>query len=256
MHLQFKPGTDVALLNAMLHIIITEGLTDEQYIAGVHRGLRGAEGQRSTTSRRRRWRRSAASPARNAARGRAASTRAPKASIIFWGMGISQHVHGTDNARCLIALALVTGQVGRPGTGLHPLRGQNNVQGASDAGLIPMFFPDYQPVEPRRSARRVRGAVGADARSRARPDRGRDHERDPCRRDPRHVHHGREPGDVGPRSAARARGAGQARASRGAGPVPHRDRVPCRRDPAGLGVRRKRPAPSPTPTAGCSWRAR
>ena len=69
-----------------------------------------------------------------------------RASIIFWGMGISQHIHGTDNARCLIALALITGQVGRPGTGLHPLRGQNNVQGASDAGLIPMFLPDYQPV--------------------------------------------------------------------------------------------------------------
>jgi formate dehydrogenase major subunit len=61
-------------------------------------------------------------------------------------MGISQHVHGTDNSRCLIALALVTGQIGRPGTGLHPLRGQNNVQGASDAGLIPMMYPDYQHV--------------------------------------------------------------------------------------------------------------
>jgi formate dehydrogenase major subunit len=61
-------------------------------------------------------------------------------------MGVSQHVHGTDNARCLIALALMTGQIGRPGTGLHPLRGQNNVQGASDAGLIPMMLPDYQHV--------------------------------------------------------------------------------------------------------------
>ena len=70
-----------------------------------------------------------------------------RASIIFWGMGVSQHVHGTDNARCLIALALVTGQIGRPGTGLHPLRGQNNVQGASDAGLIPIVYPDYQRVE-------------------------------------------------------------------------------------------------------------
>jgi formate dehydrogenase major subunit len=69
-----------------------------------------------------------------------------KGSMILWGMGVSQHVHGTDNARCLIALALMTGQIGRPGTGLHPLRGQNNVQGASDAGLIPMMFPDYQPV--------------------------------------------------------------------------------------------------------------
>jgi formate dehydrogenase major subunit len=67
-------------------------------------------------------------------------------AIIFWGMGISQHVHGTDNARCLIALSMITGQVGRPGTGLHPLRGQNNVQGASDAGLIPMVYPDYQSV--------------------------------------------------------------------------------------------------------------
>ena len=67
-------------------------------------------------------------------------------AIIFWGMGISQHVHGTDNARCLISLALMSGQVGRPGTGLHPLRGQNNVQGASDAGLIPMMFPDYGRV--------------------------------------------------------------------------------------------------------------
>src|SRR5205085_8439422 len=70
-----------------------------------------------------------------------------RASMILWGMGISQHVHGTDNARCLIALALVTGQVGRPGTGLHPLRGQNNVQGASDVGLIPMMYPDYRKVD-------------------------------------------------------------------------------------------------------------
>jgi formate dehydrogenase major subunit len=62
-------------------------------------------------------------------------------------MGVSQHTHGTDNARCLIALSLITGQIGRPGTGLHPLRGQNNVQGASDAGLIPMFYPDYKSVE-------------------------------------------------------------------------------------------------------------
>ena len=66
--------------------------------------------------------------------------------MILWGMGVSQHVHGTDNARCLIALSLMTGQIGRPGTGLHPLRGQNNVQGASDAGLIPMMLPDYQHV--------------------------------------------------------------------------------------------------------------
>ena len=81
-------------------------------------------------------------------------------SIIFWGMGISQHTHGTDNARCLIALALVTGQIGRQGTGLHPLRGQNNVQGASDAGLIPMVFPDYKSVEDPAIRGTLRGVLG------------------------------------------------------------------------------------------------
>jgi formate dehydrogenase major subunit len=69
-------------------------------------------------------------------------------------------VHGTDNARCLIALALMTGQIGRPGTGLHPLRGQNNVQGASDAGLIPMMYPDYQRVDNGEAQARFEAAWG------------------------------------------------------------------------------------------------
>src|SRR5689334_3774169 len=69
------------------------------------------------------------------------------AGIIYWGMGISQHTTGTDNARCLIAMCAITGNVGRQGTGLHPLRGQNNVQGASDMGLIPMFYPDYKKAD-------------------------------------------------------------------------------------------------------------
>src|SRR5205823_14613296 len=80
--------------------------------------------------------------------------------LVFWGMGISQHTHGTDNARCLIALCLLTGSIGRPGTGLHPLRGQNNVQGASDAGLIPMMYPDYQPVNVGANRNRFESAWG------------------------------------------------------------------------------------------------
>jgi formate dehydrogenase major subunit len=144
-HLAFKPGSDVALLNAMLHTIITEGLTDQQYIAGY------TEGFEELRAKIKDFAPEAMEPVcgipadtiREVARAYAKS----RASIIFWGMGISQHVHGTDNSRCLIALALVTGQIGRPGTGLHPLRGQNNVQGASDAGLIPMVYPDYQNVE-------------------------------------------------------------------------------------------------------------
>jgi formate dehydrogenase major subunit len=88
-----------------------------------------------------------------------------KASMILWGMGVSQHVHGTDNARCLIALSLMTGQIGRPGTGLHPLRGQNNVQGASDAGLIPLAFPDYQHVSDPKARARFEKAWGVAAGS-------------------------------------------------------------------------------------------
>jgi formate dehydrogenase major subunit len=84
-----------------------------------------------------------------------------KGSMIFWGMGISQHIHGTDNARCLISLALLTGQIGKPGSGLHPLRGQNNVQGASDVGLIPMVFPDYQRVDNEAVRRKFEALWGA-----------------------------------------------------------------------------------------------
>src|SRR6202012_1669131 len=140
----FKPGSDVAMLNAMINTIITAGLPDEQYIAGYTEGYEDLKAQITGVPREKMSPNGGvpAEPLREAARPYARA----KSSIIFWGMGISQHVHGTDNARCLIALSLITGQIGRPGTGLHPLRGQNNVQGASDAGLIPMFFPDYQPV--------------------------------------------------------------------------------------------------------------
>ncbi len=143
--LNFKPGQDVALLNAMIHTIVTEDLVDTQYIQAMTEGFDALRERIEPFSP------EAMAPVcgveadtiREVARTYATSER----SIIFWGMGISQHVHGTDNARCLITLALITGQIGRPGTGLHPLRGQNNVQGASDAGLIPMVYPDYVSVE-------------------------------------------------------------------------------------------------------------
>jgi formate dehydrogenase major subunit len=143
--LQFTPGRDVALLNAMLHTIIEEGLVDVQYIQAMTEGYEAlrAKIKEFPPERMQAICGIPAETIREVARLYARSER----SIIFWGMGISQSTHGTDNARCLISLALVTGQTGRPGTGLHPLRGQNNVQGASDAGLIPMVFPDYRSVE-------------------------------------------------------------------------------------------------------------
>src|SRR5687767_4608870 len=144
-YLQFTADMDVALLNAMLYTIIDEDLYDKEFVR-----------QRTSNFEALRENVKGYSPEtmapicgidaqtiREVARAFATS----KGSMILWGMGISQHVHGTDNARCLIALTMLTGQVGRPGTGLHPLRGQNNVQGASDAGLIPMVYPDYQRVD-------------------------------------------------------------------------------------------------------------
>jgi formate dehydrogenase major subunit len=144
-YLQFKPDTDVALLNAMMHTIIEEGLTAESFIADRTSGFEALKSNVAAYSP------EAMAPVcgidaamiRKVARLFAQA----RASMILWGMGISQHVHGTDNARCLIALTMLTGQVGRPGTGLHPLRGQNNVQGASDVGLIPMMYPDYSRVD-------------------------------------------------------------------------------------------------------------
>jgi formate dehydrogenase major subunit len=151
-YLQFKPDTDVALLNAMLHVIVEEGLADEAFIRD------RTSGYDALVENVKKFSPEAMAPIcgidaetiREVTRLYATS----KGSMILWGMGISQHIHGTDNARCLIALALSTGQIGKPGSGLHPLRGQNNVQGASDSGLIPMFYPDYQRVGASKSRER------------------------------------------------------------------------------------------------------
>ena len=142
--LRFRPGTDVSMLNAIMHVIVEEELYDRQYIDGFTENWDAMKAHLADFP-----------PEKMAEvcgidagtlRAVAREFANAKAGMIFWGMGISQHIHGTDNSRCLISLALMCGHVGRPGSGLHPLRGQNNVQGASDAGLIPMFLPDYQTV--------------------------------------------------------------------------------------------------------------
>ena len=144
-YLQFKPDTDVALLNAIMKSIVDQELIDQKFIDERTTDFDALKSHLDDFTPEK------MSPIcgidadiiNEVARIYASSP----ASIIFWGMGVSQHIHGTDNARALISLALMTGQVGRPGTGLHPLRGQNNVQGASDSGLIPMVYPDYQRVD-------------------------------------------------------------------------------------------------------------
>ena len=147
--LQFKADTDVAMLNALIYTVIEEGLVAHDFIA-----------QRASNFEALKENVKAYSPEAMAPicgipaetlREVAREFAKAKGAIILWGMGISQHIHGTDNARCLIALVTVTGQIGKPGSGLHPLRGQNNVQGASDAGLIPMMFPNYRRVDDKAS---------------------------------------------------------------------------------------------------------
>ena len=156
--LQFTPGSDVAMLNAILHVIITERLYDRQYVAAQTEGFEQLKRHIADFSPKAMAEICGvdADILRDVARTFARA----ESAVIFWGMGISQHIHGTDNARCLIALALITGQIGRPGTGLHPLRGQNNVQGASDAGLIPIFYPDYQPADDAEVRKRFEDAWG------------------------------------------------------------------------------------------------
>jgi formate dehydrogenase major subunit len=140
-----KPGSDVAFYNGVMHVLIRDDLVDQKFIDERTEGFEELKklvlkdyspGQVEEICG------VSAEIIETIARAIGKS----KNMLIFWGMGISQHVTGTDNARCLISLCLMTGSVGRPGTGLHPLRGQNNVQGASDAGLIPIVYPDYQPV--------------------------------------------------------------------------------------------------------------
>src|SRR5215210_888395 len=155
---RIKPGTDVAFYNGVMHTVVTEGLVNEAFVA---ERTTDFEALRELVLR---------YPPELAAQicgvdadtirtvgriwGRAG------AGVIYWGMGISQHTTGTDNARCLIAMCAITGHVGKPGTGLHPLRGQNNVQGASDAGLIPMYYPDYQRVDNPAAQEKFRAAWG------------------------------------------------------------------------------------------------
>ncbi len=156
--LQFTSGSDVALLNALSHTIVDEGLADRAFIAARTRDFEALREHLEAFSP------EAMAPVcgvpaetlREVARAFATA----RSAMILWGMGISQHAHGTDNARALIALCLVSGQIGRPGTGLHPLRGQNNVQGASDAGLIPMMLPDYHRVAIDAHRHRVEAAWG------------------------------------------------------------------------------------------------
>jgi formate dehydrogenase major subunit len=157
---RIKPGSDVAFYNAVMHVIVRDAMVDEDYVRDHTSGFDALKAHLE------------AYPPERASELCGVSVElieeiahaygSAKAAMTFWGMGIAQHTHGTDNARCLIALCLMTGNCGRAGTGLHPLRGQNNVQGASDAGLIPIVYPDYQSVTSPEAKAKFETAWGAE----------------------------------------------------------------------------------------------
>ena len=186
--LQFNGGTDVALLNGLMNVIVEEELFDQNYVAGFTEGFDTLKEHLKafTPEEMEKVCGISAEEIRIVARKYANAN----AAIIFWGMGIAQSTHGTDNARCLISLALMCGQIGRPGSGLHPLRGQNNVQGASDSGLVPMFYPDYKSVANNDIKARFEDLWGAELDPQPGIDRGRNHRRRPRGRHQGLLHHG------------------------------------------------------------------
>jgi formate dehydrogenase alpha subunit len=146
--IQQRPGTDVALFNAMARTIIDEGLADEVFVRARTEGFHAWRGslERYTLPYAERVTGVPAADIAQAARWYARP--AFSGSCLVWGMGITQHVNGIHNAHALLNLALVAGQMGRPGSGISPLRGQNNVQGCGDAGCIPTNLPGYQLYRP------------------------------------------------------------------------------------------------------------
>jgi len=159
-HLRHRPGTDVALLNAMMNVIIAKGLHDAAFIKARTEGfeaLREAVA-RYTPERVEEVTGVPAGKIREAARLYAGAERAS----IFFSMGITQHTTGVDNVVSVANLAMLTGNVGRPGTGVNPLRGQNNVQGACDMGALPDFLPGYRRIEDEEARRRFGEAWGAE----------------------------------------------------------------------------------------------
>lgn len=143
-HLQQKPGTDTALLNGLLHVIVQDNLQDTKYI---EERTENFEGILSSIKKYdiHKVEEITGVSAKDITKAAILYASMGKSSI-YYGMGITQHKNGTDNVISLANLAMATGNVGKEGTGVNPLRGQNNVQGACDLGALPDVFPGYQSV--------------------------------------------------------------------------------------------------------------
>ena len=143
--MQQRPGTDGALINSLCHVIIRDGLEDKEYIA--KRAENFDAFKESISECTPQWAEQITNVAASLIEEVAHTFAKGKSAGIYYTMGITQHTSGTDNVYALANLAIITGNLGKDGAGLNPLRGQNNVQGASDMGCLPHFFPGYQKCD-------------------------------------------------------------------------------------------------------------
>lgn len=150
--LQQQPGTDVPVFSAMAHVILKEKLYNQKFIDTRTEGF--AEFAASMEKFTPEYAEGISGVDRDLIIQAARMYATAKNAAIYWALGIPEHTHGTENALSIINLALLTGQIGREGTGLNPLRGQNNVQGASDSGAMPWHYPGYQLVDEEQNALR------------------------------------------------------------------------------------------------------
>lgn len=158
LHLALRPGTDIVLLNAMLNVIITEGLYDKEFVSEHTEGFEGlCEAVKKYTPE---MAQEITGVRKEDIIAAARLYAKAKRAAILYCMGITQHTKGTDNVKALSNLALVCGHIGKPGTGINPLRGQNNVQGACDMGGLPQFLPGYQRVDDPEVRRKFEGLWG------------------------------------------------------------------------------------------------
>jgi predicted molibdopterin-dependent oxidoreductase YjgC len=151
-----KPGSDVPVFSAMAHVILKEKLYNQEFIdARTEEFATFAASMEKFTPE---YAETISGVDRELIVQAARMYGNAKNAAIYWALGIPEHSHGTQNALALINLALLTGNIGRPGTGLNPLRGQNNVQGASDSGAMPWHYPGYQRVDNEENARKFEHA--------------------------------------------------------------------------------------------------
>ncbi|HEC23242.1 MAG TPA: formate dehydrogenase subunit alpha [Chloroflexi bacterium] len=156
--LRQKPGSDVALWQAMAHVVVKEKLYNEDFVNERTEGF--AEYVESLEHATPEWAEAITGVPAGDIRRAARLYAKAKAAAIYWGMGISQSTHGTENTLAIANLALMCGHLGRPGTGLNPLRGQNNVQGCSDSGGLPNVFTAYQRVDDEATRQKFEQAWG------------------------------------------------------------------------------------------------